>query len=62
MSQDIYPIGQHRCYSCLQWDGVRTYDHEKAKIKVDASSLGNCRISHNRIKGTAFCENYYALR
>ena len=62
MSQDLYPIGQHHCYSCLQWDGTRTYEQEKGKIKVDASSLGKCRIAHSRIKGTAFCDNYSPLR
>lgn len=62
MSQEFYPIGQHHCYACIQWDGTRTYDQEHGKIKVDAGIVGTCRVTHAKIKGTGYCENYYPLR
>jgi hypothetical protein len=60
--QEFYPIGQHHCYACVQWDGKRSYDQDQRKIKVDASSPGQCRISHTIIKGTAYCDNFFPLR
>jgi len=62
MSQDFYPIGQHHCYACIQWDGTRSYDAEHGKIKVDSGSLGTCRITHAQVRGTSSCDNYYPLR
>jgi hypothetical protein len=64
MSQEIYTVvpGSPRCYSCIQWDGVRSFDHEHEQVKVDAGSEGNCRVLRKMMKGSSHCENYFPLK
>ena len=62
MSQDIYPAGERRCYSCIQWDGNRVYDPGIRKIKVDAGSRGTCRVSRAPIRASSRCESFFPLR
>lgn len=62
MSQEIYPVSQRHCFTCIQWDGTRSYDHENAKVKVDAGILGTCRVNHQKVKGSHCCDNYFPLR
>jgi hypothetical protein len=62
MSQDLYPVGTRHCFACIQWDGRRTYEKEKALIKTDAASEGRCRLKHQDVKGSSYCEQYYPLR
>lgn len=62
MPQDIYAVGKKACYSCLQWDGKRSYDQEHGKIKVDLGNQGHCRMIHAEVKGSSRCDNFYAIR
>ena len=62
MSQDILHAGTRRCYACIQWDGVRSYDAAKGSIKTDPGSEGNCRVKHAKVKGNHYCDLFFALK
>jgi hypothetical protein len=62
MSQDLKETGKIRCYSCIQWDGKRTYYPEKKLIKVDVSSEGKCRISGAKTKGSSHSNEFFPLQ
>lgn len=62
MSQDLYRRGTRHCYACIQWDGRRSYDSTTGIIKTDAGQEGACRVKHAAVKGTGYCDLYYALK
>jgi len=62
MSQEFKEIGTKHCYTCIQWDGQRTFYPEKKTIKVDAGAIGKCRITHQPVKGSGHCEQHFPLR
>lgn len=62
MSQDLLHPGVRRCYACIQWDGRRSYDAEKGSIKTDPGSDGNCRVKHQMVKGSHYCDLFFPLR
>jgi len=62
MSQELKEIGVKRCYVCIQWNGQRTFYHEKKLIKVDAGSMGTCLLTHAKTKGSGHCDQFFPLR
>jgi hypothetical protein len=62
MPLDIHHLGARHCYACIQWDGKRTFDQTAKTIRVDAGSEGRCRVKHANVKGTHYCELFYALK
>ncbi|HKL85416.1 MAG TPA: hypothetical protein VJ861_03695 [Treponemataceae bacterium] len=62
MAQNFKPIDGKHCYSCIQWDGPRTWDSIKKLVKVDEKKLEICRITHKKVRGESFCEHYFAIR
>jgi hypothetical protein len=60
--QDLLPMGVKKCYACNQWDGNRTFDHTKKKVRVDQASSGNCRILRKPVKGRECCDNFFPLQ
>ncbi|HOZ72806.1 MAG TPA: hypothetical protein PLQ29_06035 [Spirochaetales bacterium] len=62
MSQEMKDLGIKRCYACIQWTGQRTFYPDKKKIKVDEGSDGVCLMTHQKIKGSGHCEQYFPLR
>ncbi len=60
--QDLLPRGARHCFACIQWDGKRTYHPERDIIKVDPTTEGNCRIKRSMVKGSSFCDQYFALK
>lgn len=58
MGQDFKPLSVKNCYSCLQWDGTRTYYADRKVVKVDDRIEANCRIFHKKMKGTSTCDRY----
>ena len=51
MSQEFRPIDAKHCYTCIQWDGQRTWYAEKKLVKVDEKKEGLCRVLHKNVKG-----------
>lgn len=62
MEQDFKKIDERHCFSCIQWDGQRTYYPDKKVIKVDVSKEALCRISRKKIRGSSICERYFPMR
>jgi len=62
MARDFYSMAQPHCYACIQWDGVREYDHDKKQVKVDAGSEGFCRICKKQMRGSMHCPQFFPLR
>ncbi len=62
MSQEMKETGARHCYACIQWTGQRTFYPEKKTIKVDVGSEGTCLMTHQKIKGSGHCEQYFPLR
>lgn len=61
MSQDLKPMSVKRCFTCTQWDGIRSFDHVQQLVKVDAGMEANCRIKHKNVKGSFFCPDFFKL-
>jgi len=59
--QEMMDATAKRCYSCIQWDGQRTYYPEKKIIKVDVNKEGTCRITRQKVKGSSHCDEYFPL-
>jgi hypothetical protein len=62
VSQDIKPVHVKRCYSCIQWDGVRSFNRELQIVKVDAASSGFCRVLRTQTKGSHTCPQFFQMR
>lgn len=62
MPQDIHRLGSRHCYTCIQWDGRRSFDPATKTLKVDTGSEGRCLIKHANVKGTHVCDLYYPLK
>ncbi len=62
MSKELKKIEGKHCYSCLQWDGPRTYNAEKGMLLVDETLAEDCRIFHKKMKGSSTCEHYFPFR
>jgi hypothetical protein len=60
--QTLVAAESKRCYSCIQWDGTRSTDVVKGKIKVDPGAEGLCRVKHVKTKGSFTCEHYFRLK
>lgn len=61
MEQDFKKIDVKRCYACIQWDGQRTWYPEKRLMKVAENSEANCRVFHERKRGSASCEHFMPI-
>jgi hypothetical protein len=62
MPQDIHQLGARHCFTCIQWDGHRTFDQVAKTIRVDSGSEGNCRVHHTKVKGTHYCDQFNPLK
>lgn len=62
MARDLMPAGNRRCYSCVQWEGTRTFFREKKQIKVDPHETGHCLIFKMKKTGSMSCEHHEPLR
>lgn len=62
MSQDLKPIAAKRCYACIQWEGVRSYDRQTKMAKVDVGREGKCLVHRTLVKGSHYCDQFYQLQ
>ncbi len=62
MSQDLKPIAAKRCYACIQWEGVRSYDRGTQMVKVDVGREGKCLVHRTMVKGSHFCDQFFPLK
>lgn len=62
MSQDFKPIIAKRCYACIQWEGIRSYDPEKKIVKVDVGREGKCLVHRTMVKGDHYCDAFFQLK
>ena len=62
MPQDIHHLGSRYCYTCIQWDGHRSFDQSAKTIRADTSSEGRCLVKHSNVKGTHVCALHYPLK
>lgn len=62
MPQDIHQLGSRHCYSCIQWDGRRTFDQVAKTIRADIGSDGRCLVKHSNVKGTHSCDLFFPLK
>lgn len=60
--QELKESGTKHCYACIQWDGQRSFYPDKKQIKVDAGCEGVCRITRQKVKGGAHCDQFFPLR
>lgn len=62
MSQDLKPIAVKRCYACIQWDGIRSYDPATKLVKVDVGREGKCLVHRTMVKGSFYCDSFFQLK
>ncbi len=62
MSQEFKPIDARHCYTCIQWDGQRTWYADKKLVKVDVKKEGPCRVFHKKVKAEYQCEHFFPIR
>lgn len=62
MALNMYPMGNKRCYACIQWNGSRVLDHEKKLFRVDLGSEGKCLITQRKVKGNFTCPEFFPVK
>ena len=62
MSQEFKPLDDKHCYTCIQWEGSRSWDKEKRLVKVDEKQSENCLVLHKEVRGDSLCEHFFPIR
>jgi hypothetical protein len=60
--QDLLPLSTKHCYSCMNWEGVRTVYTKDKKVKADSKENANCVYWHKKVLGGKCCEQFNPIR
>jgi len=61
MSRDYRSIEEKRCYTCIQWEGHRTWDSKTKLVSVNEKSDENCLALHKKVRGDSLCERFFPI-
>ena len=61
MSQEFKSMDDKRCYTCIQWEGLRSWDKDTRLIKVDEKVSENCLLQHKKVRGDSVCDHFFPV-
>lgn len=62
MSAEFKPFDEKHCYTCIQWEGQRSWGEDKKTVKVDEKQSANCLLLHKSVRGDSFCDHFFPIR
>jgi hypothetical protein len=62
MAKGFHSAEVSKCYSCIQWEGDRSFDRKNKTIRADLRAQGNCLLWRKLTSGRSSCDKVERLR